>query len=1237
MSDDVTSSYLSHNTPSDAQLLEAMKLAESGDHHDPSIQYSPLGDVTVQADTVEMSSKRLTEEDLTPEEKAQLAAERAGMSAGDYVKDIGSSAIQGVVNAGTEISHTAGSIAQGVTNLASDVAEKMGYAIDSVVPYQDNPNATEDFIKAHLPSKDGITNAVNEATPRITDADWEAIGLPATRTFVGGVAKSTTQFLTGFVPALRGMKALSGINTFTKTVAGSGAAGVAATAAAFNPYEARISNWAASFDSPKVTKAVADWLKADDNDPEAMARVKMAIEGVMVGKVAGTALEVTKGMTTKALEAMNLYKKAQVVFKEERGMTPPKQTTAAYMTDPATGAHVQVDLKGAKAPRMTADTASVVMPDDSVLKDYATSYLDGDFEGMAYKASGLVNTKYINSDGDIRDLVEGLAQVRDAAVGKHYSGWQQAAMQAGKLGEDAVANYGARVKDLDSYVVKAAQARNIVAYKARELANIASAHPSEATLAEFQQAWKILNVLDAHVSQNASEVARALAIMRRPSNTGGIVGAIKDAAGKALGADGATDWDKLAKMVADLPDSTAMLNMVKASKLPNWKDAAVELWVNALFSPLTLAKNVTATMLSQGNSVVERYLGAARSQFGGSGELTFREANQYALGFAKAAPEAFKVMWQAWKTEAPVLSGKANEFEEVLRPHAIAGASFGITPDSHTVMQWLGKGIDLFGHAVRGIPGGTRSLLASDEGMKTFIYRAELNALAQREATKAGLKAGSPEFADKVKAVLDGAVTKDPKDAYYGIHLSAMDAAERGTFTEALGERGTKLLGAIRQYPLSYVPLPFIKTPTNLLKYLGRRTPGLSAFSDYMEGELKAGGARADLAGSQIAMGSLYLAAGASLAGSGLLHGEVTTNWTIARNMKALGLSKSSLEDPNTGKQYDIGSFDGSPLSMLLFAGTVQETVDAYIEHNKDRLSDDEMADEVLKIMALPIMAAAKYGTNRSWATGTATILDAVNNGGLDQYAQRAMGQMIPFGNTLKWFNTQSEIDPFARETDNALEEIRSKIPKFSRDLPPKPTLLGDPTEQKQYAMLGLMPVYSTTPPDHPVLQELARLQKLDTEKVVMGGVPKTLGDVKLDGVESWNFMQFMRYIKDANGKDMVESLGDLMETSDYKEANDFQKEQILTKVYNERKKLAERAMQWDASAFYAGQERPHKEAFRLYDYKRRNSITEKIGNEKALKMRNKFGGLPDGMEIKDFISSYNDEILKQDLSSIIK
>jgi hypothetical protein len=165
-------------------------------------------------------------------------------------------------------------------------------------------------------------------------------------------------------------------------------------------------------------------------------------------------------------------------------------------------------------------------------------------------------------------------------------------------------------------------------------------------------------------------------------------------------------------------------------------------------------------------------------------------------------------------------------------------------------------------------------------------------------------------------------------------------------------------------------------------------------------------------------------------------------------------------------------------------------------------------------------------------------------------------------------------------------------------------------------------------------MAELRRLQLQDPNKVILGGATRVIEGVKLDGVEKWNYMQFVRQLKDQDGKDLVDVLQEVMTSEDYKnpKMTDTMRNNLLVDIYNKRKDFAKMALQYDTLMFSQGKERPYAEEYDLYDYKRITPLADKVGTKEYTKKNALFGDV--GMSRQDFVDKRTDEIVKSNFSN---
>jgi hypothetical protein len=237
-----------------------------------------------------------------------------------------------------------------------------------------------------------------------------------------------------------------------------------------------------------------------------------------------------------------------------------------------------------------------------------------------------------------------------------------------------------------------------------------------------------------------------------------------------------------------------------------------------------------------------------------------------------------KIVSEGWNQAKDTLKGKQDEFGNALRTAATEEPivdnaikfehhveNSAISAKSLGSSGVLGQGIDMLGSLIR-MPG--RALLTGDEFFKSIGYRMELNAQAYRRASQQGLTGDA--LASEVARIVEN----PPKD----IHLSAVDGARYQTYTRELGETGALFQQLVASMPVLRFVVPFIRTPTNILKSVVERTPGVNLLLDEVRADLMTGGARAQLATSRMAMGTAMYTLAGSLAYEGKIIGGGPSN-----------------------------------------------------------------------------------------------------------------------------------------------------------------------------------------------------------------------------------------------------------------------------------------------------------------------------------------------------------------------
>lgn len=107
--------------------------------------------------------------------------------------------------------------------------------------------------------------------------------VPGAETLSGALTRGVTQFLTGFIPALRATKFIKPMQKMGSWSKGMIAGGFA-DFAVFSPHEQRLSNLIE--EHPQLSNPITQYLQAKPEDSVAEGRLKNALEGLMIGALA---------------------------------------------------------------------------------------------------------------------------------------------------------------------------------------------------------------------------------------------------------------------------------------------------------------------------------------------------------------------------------------------------------------------------------------------------------------------------------------------------------------------------------------------------------------------------------------------------------------------------------------------------------------------------------------------------------------------------------------------------------------------------------------------------------------------------------------------------------------------------------------------------------------------------------------------------------------------------------------
>lgn len=250
------------------------------------------------------------------------------------------------------------------------------------------------------------------------------------------------------------------------------------------------------------------------------------------------------------------------------------------------------------------------------------------------------------------------------------------------------------------------------------------------------------------------------------------------------------------------------------------------------------------------------------------GAVVRAEAMGTLASLKQASGDAIAYAAAAFKEERNILDPLRTTTENV--QHRISAKYIGL--DDNTA---LGRFVDIVGKTSRL---SLRALGTGDEFLKQMNYRAVIMGKATREGIDAGLEGDA----------LDTFVAKKLSESFDDVGRAtdedALRYAQETTFTEDLGKNiFANIQKMAVEYPALQLLLPFVRTPTNLLKRAGQRTPVLAMLSKTVREDIAAGGVRKAEALGRQAMGFFVISSMLFAYSEGKVTGAGTTDKKLRR------------------------------------------------------------------------------------------------------------------------------------------------------------------------------------------------------------------------------------------------------------------------------------------------------------------------------------------------------------------
>lgn len=704
-----------------------------------------------------------------------------------------------------------------------------------------------------------------------------------------------------------------------------------------------------------------------------------------------------------------------------------------------------------------------------------------------------INHARIQSSDDVRAVIQQMADQDAEAI---------AAKTRGVVSnETTIKESSQEYRDLTDLIgrepgpmtaAQAVAARRLLASSGEqivELAKLAQApNASKADLFNFRRAMAVHYALQSEVIAARTETARALQSWSIP------VGA-SPARAQAISelitqAGGAGDIQQIAKAVTNVANNPAGIGTI-AKELGRSRlgKAAFQVWINGLLSsPKTHMVNILSNAMTAAYAIPERYMSAAISKVFYNGEIDFGETAAQAYGMIKGMRDGARLIYQGNKAEGMADLGEIFDAfvkTDAAPVNAISAEALGLDPRGS-----LGWGMDLLGKVVN-VPG---TLLAQeDKFFKSIGYRMELNALAFRTASGEGL-----EGADFAKRVAD--ILNDPPAT---LKADAINAAHYQTFSKPLGQVGQAFQQLLSRAPIMRIVVPFVRTPTNIMKYTLERTP-LAYMSGKIRGDIRAGGARAAQAHARVALGSMIMMTMADMAMEGTITGAGPLDPKVRASLQSTGWQPYSVKIGD--RYYQYKRLD--PIGMLVGLAADMAEILANAEE-----------EEGGRLVGAGVIALANNLASKTYMTGIYDFIGAIDPSNPTNDPMKYLADMttsiVPYSSFLR--NIAATVDPTMRDArdggddavgaylDTMVNNIKKGIPGLSDTLPPRRDLWGEEISTASgigWAFDMLSPIASRVDDPDPIDQVIVE------NNIVISMPPRIIQGAKLSNEEYTEFVR---------------------------------------------------------------------------------------------------------------------------------
>lgn len=967
------------------------------------------------------------------------------------VRDIGTgitelprAAVRGVVEAGNQ-----------TINALDGAADWLNSKVDLGTPQLFNEQGQFDPRLRPSRPEDGFAKSPipNVAEPKST---------------TGQIAATVSQFITGMIGAGK-ITGLGGIK-------GGFVNGAISDAVVFDPHQKRLSNLVQEY--PALQNPVTEFLASKPEDPEALGRLKNAIEGAGIGAVAEGLFW---GIRSWAASRRGDLKQAEEFARQADEVTPDGPATPHKAPEEApveavpmrTETDPTISSPDVETPRieMAQDEATQVVKDAQPLVNpnrEALAKSIADEVSAARRASEVLNDTTVPREtmgeiprGDVRRYDWSAAEDADGFVataravaretrGQMQAGrpedvvtWKQAEEGARKLAEE----YGAEPALLLGQLHRKAKDMSIVSEETTafvtmtrklnaEVTEMAKAVTEGRLLEGFQTTDEMAEAFQ-RTAALLADVTASMQGIRTGYGRGLNVLKMADNIDPQLIWQQKNNLDELARtIVAFADDPAGMAHALRKHYEPTTMERVASYYsANLLWSPDTHAVNILSNLARAGSIPVERMVGGALT---GRGDMMALGARQI-VAMPSVLMDSLKMSRRAFQLGRPILDPGSFKV-------AAGGAGEAATNRIFAPNEAWGE-VQKFGAEVANKlwtvqQGSHRALGAEDEFFKQLMARSLITAEASTKGIKQGLRGDE----------LRGFVRKEMMEAFDAdgalIRSDALEQSRRATFTEDLGPGILQdiQIGLSRYPALRVLALPFFKTPVNLFKQSMRWTPGINFLVKDARVRFEMGGEERAKVLGEMGLGAMIWGTAWSLAASGAITDGGPIGDQNQRKMTNSGWRPYSIVKENEdGSTNYIPLNNAEPFGMVL--GMAADLHRAYSQKE----ATPDMEDAAMAVFH----SVVRNVQDRNFFQGFANLLGAFNregdSSGLKKVSGSIVGGMVPFSSGINFANQFN--DPIMRDARTILDQVMRRIPGLSDELPARRNWIGEAVERQPRLM----------------------------------------------------------------------------------------------------------------------------------------------------------------------------------------